>query len=307
MVEIGLMIESQFGLNWPRWQRLLKATEDFGYKYIFLSDHFTIGPPDQDSLDAWVALTYAASHTSRIEIGPMVSPITFRHPSIIAYMAAAVDELSNGRLVFGMGAGWHEREHRQFGIPFYDFPTRFAMLEEALEVVTRLFNGDEPVSFEGEYFSLNRAILLPRPTRPGGPPILIGGSGPKRTLPLAAKYAVEWNGVYINADTYRDRTTRLDRLLEKNGRKPGDVKRSLMHRTIFGKDDAILQANLDGQDADKLRAQGMLVGTPAMLIDQINQYVEVGVQRFMLQWLNLDDIDGLEGIAKEILPHFHSN
>src|SRR5215207_11494208 len=188
MTQIGLMIEGQWGLTWERWRRVLDAAERLGFQRVFRSDHYTIGPPDEESLEAWISLTYAASHTERIEMGTLVSPVTFRHPTMTARMAAQVDDLSGGRLVYGMGAGWHEREHKQFGIPFYDRATRFEMLVDALEITTRLFASDEPVSYQGKHFSLEEAILLPRPQRPGGPSILIGGNGPTKTLPLAAQF-----------------------------------------------------------------------------------------------------------------------
>lgn len=314
MTQIGLMIEGQDGLNWQRWQRLLQATEDLGFQCLFRSDHYTNpSPPDKDSLELWVSLTYAATHTSRIEFGPLVAPVTFRHPTITARMGAAVDDLSGGRLVLGLGAGWQEREHNQFGVPFYDFPTRFAMFEEGLEVTRLLLQEDGPSSFAGEYFPLNDAQLLPRPQRPGGPPILIGGNGPKRTLPLVARYAREWNAVYLPVGLYRERRDQLNELLRAQGRQPGDVKRSLMTGTIFARDEAALEATLAersrraGEEVtfESARDRGMIVGTPSMWVDQIAEYVEAGVERFMLQWLDQDDLDGIEVIARDVLPQFH--
>jgi len=312
MTQIGLMIEGQDGLNWERWDKLLNAAENLGYFGLFRSDHFTNpNPPDKDSLELWVSLTYAATHTQRIEFGQLVSPITFRHPSMMVRMAAAISDLSNGRYIYGLGAGWQEREHTNFGIPFYDFPTRYAMLEDGLEVTSRLLRSDAPVSYDGEHFSLNEAILLPRPTHVL--PILIGGNGPNKTLPMVAKYADEWNAVYATVDLYKERTALLDGYLKENGREPGDVTRSLMNGVYLAKDDANLKTLLDsftarlGETAtvEKVRARGPFIGTPAMIVDQIGEYVQVGVERFMLQWLDQDDIDGLELMARDILPHFH--
>lgn len=307
MTQIGLMIEGQDGLNWERWKRLLKAAEDFGYQCLFRSDHFTnASPPDKDSLELWVSLTYAASHTQRIEFGPLVAPVTFRHPALTVRMAAAVDDLSGGRLILGLGAGWQEREHNHFGIPFYDFPTRYAMFADALEVTTRLLDSDAPVSYTGKHFTLNEAVLLPRPK--SRTPILIGGNGPERTLPLVAQYADEWNAVYLPLETYRERTAQLNRLLEGQGRAPDRVKRSLMTQIIYGKDDAALNAKLAQRapaTRDDLIGRGLIVGTASMIVDQIGQYAEAGVQRFMLQWLDQDNITDLEAIAQQVLPHFH--
>ena len=311
MTHIGIMIEGQDGTNWPRWKRILQAAEDFGYQCVFRSDHFTnMRAPDKDSLELWPALTYAASHTSRIEFGPLVTPITFRHPAVTARMAAAVDDLSEGRLVLGLGAGWQEREHRKFGVPFHEFPTRFDMLEDGLEMVTQLLNSDDPVTYKGKHFSLEEATLLPRPQRAGGPPILIGGRGRKRTMPLTAKYADEWNGLFMPLEEYKELMALLDSLLQENGRKPSDVKRSLMTQVIFGKDDAELNAKLEGRevsDPQGLMKRGFLVGTASALVDQLGTLAEAGVQRFMLQWLDQDDIEGLELIARDVLPHFHEN
>ena len=311
-MHIGIMIEGQMGLTWERWSRILTTAEDLGFQCVFRSDHFTNpNPPDKDSLELWVSLTYAATHTKRIEFGQLVSPITFRHPSMMVRMAAAISDLSNGRYIYGLGAGWQEREHTNFGIPFYDFPTRYAMLEDGLEITKGLLGSDEPVTYDGEHFSLNEAILLPRPQH--DPPILIGGNGPKKTLPMVAKYADEWNAVYATVDLYKERTVLLDDYLKENGREPGDVVRSLMNGLYLAKDAAALQSILDTFSArwdeeatvEKVRARGPFIGTPSMIVDQIGEYVEAGVERFMLQWLDQDDIDGLELMAREILPHFH--
>jgi F420-dependent oxidoreductase-like protein len=308
MTQIGLMIEGQDGLNWTRWGRILQAAEDFGYQCVFRSDHYSNAtPPDLDSLELWVSLTYAASHTKRIEFGSLVAPTTFRHPALTVRMAAAVDDLSGGRLVLGLGAGWNEHEHQQFGVNFYDRPTRFEMLTEALEITTRLLTSEAAVRFQGKHFSLRDAVLLPRPKRPGGPPILIGGNGATKTLGLVVQYAAEWNAVFIPLPTYQERTARLTDLLAERGRDPRSVKRSLMTQVIYGKDDAQMSAKLAarGTTAEDAIARGLLVGTRSALIDQIGAFAAAGVERFMLQWIDQDDIDGLERMARDLLPHFH--
>ncbi|MBZ0319404.1 MAG: LLM class F420-dependent oxidoreductase [Anaerolineae bacterium] len=308
MAQIGIMIEGQHDLNWARWKRLLQAAEDFGYQCVFRSDHFTnANPPDYDSLELWVSLTYAATHTKRIEFGPLVTPVTFRHPSITVRMAAQVDDLSGGRLVMGMGAGWQEREHRLFGVPFYDVPTRFEMLTDALEMTQQLLHSDTPVTFEGKHFSLDEAILLPRPERKGGPPILIGGRGPKRTLPLAAKYADEWNAVFIPLEQFKERNVLLDQLLDERGRSRQSVKRSLMTQVVYEPSDAELSARLAGKPSatELITDRGLIVGTGSAVVDQIGAWVEAGIERFMLQWMDYDNIDDLEKMARDVLPHFH--
>jgi F420-dependent oxidoreductase-like protein len=306
--QIGIMIEGQDGLNWERWRNILKTAEDSGYQCVFRSDHFTNASGEhKDALELWTSLTYAATHTQRIEFGPLVAPVTFRHPSMTVKYASAVDDLSEGRLVLGMGAGWQDREHNIFGIPFYDFPTRYEQLKDALEITKQLFESDEPVTYEGAHFSLDEAILLPRPQRKGGAPILIGGNGPKKTLPLVADYAKEWNAVFADHDTYKARTERLNQLLEERGRKPSDVKRSLMMRVIYGETDARVQEQLDaiGRTKEELQARGLIVGTANEIVEQVGVWVELGVERFMLQWIDQDDIAGLESMAQRVLPHFH--
>lgn len=303
-MEVAIMIEGQDGLNWPRWQRLAQVVEDFGFAGLYRSDHYVNPePPDEDSLELWVSLTWLASQTQRIEFGPLVSPVSFRHPTMTARMAAAVDDLSEGRLRLGVGAGWMEREHRNYGWDLLAVPERMDRFEEGLEVITRLLHyTDEPVNFDGKYYHLEDATLLPRPRRPGGPPIVIGGNGPERTLPLVARYADEWNGVFLTPARYAERNALLDQLLEDEGRRPEEVRRTLMTNLVFGRDEAELERQLDGDSAEELRASGRVVGTPAEVVEQLSRLAEVGVQRVMLQWLELDDIDRLEALAKTVLP-----
>jgi F420-dependent oxidoreductase-like protein len=302
-MHFGIMIEGQNGLNWPRWQRIARAVEDLGFAALHRSDHFTNArPPDLDSLELWISLAWLASHTQRLQFGPLVTPVSFRHPAFTARMARDVDDLSGGRLILGVGAGWQEREHTNFGFDLLDVPQRFQRFEEGLEVITRLLRSDEPVDFEGQFYQLHEAILLPRPTRPSGPPLLIGGNGPQRTLPLVARYADEWNGVYLPPDRFAELNARLDQLLQENGRQTRDVRRSLMTGVVFGRDQAQLAEKLRGRDAAELRDRGVIVGTPTETVDQLGRLAQVGVQKVMLQWLDLDDLDGLKALAREVLP-----
>lgn len=304
MLEVAVMIEGQNGLNWPRWQAMARAVEDLGFVGLYRSDHYTnANPPDKDSLELWVSLTWLASHTERIDFGPLVSPVSFRQPTMTARMASAVDNLSGGRLTLGMGAGWQEREHQNYGWDLLDVTGRMDRFEEGLEVVTRLWSSDDPVDFEGEYYQIQDAILLPRPQRSGTPPILVGGNGPRRTLPLAAKYALEWNGVFLTPDKFADLSSRLDELLVANGRRPEDVRRSLMVGTVFGRDQQALNEKMKhyNHSVSELRERGLVVGAPSAFAEQLGQYGEAGVQRIMLQWLDLDDLDGLEKMAAAVL------
>ena len=303
MLEVAIMIEGQNGLNWPRWQRLAQAVEDLGFAGLYRSDHYTnANPPDLDSLELWVSLTWLASHTHRIAFGPLVTPVSFRHPTMTARMASAVDDLSGGRLTLGLGAGWQEREHSHFGWDLLDVPRRFKRFEEGLRVITRLLASDQPVDFEGEFFRLKEATVLPRPQRPGGPPLLIGGNGLRRTLPLVARYASEWNAVFIPAHNFAQLNKQLDELLTAQARALASVRRSLMTGCYFGRDEAGVQRKLQGRDRSAMRERGVIVGTANEVVEQLGRLAEAGVQGVMLQWLDLDDLDGLEAMAKSVLP-----
>ena len=316
MTQLSIMIEGQNGLTWPLWKDLVREVEMLGFAGLFRSDHFTNGrPPDKDSLEMIVSLTYLADHTERIHFGPLVAPFSFRNPMLLARQAAAIDDLSNGRMILGLGAGWQEREHHLFGLNLGDIPTRTSRFAEGLEIVSRLLNSDEPSTYEGQFYQLREATLLPRPQRSGGPKILIGGNGPKRTLPLAARYASIWNAVMIPPDEFRQRSTLLDNLLREAGRQSGDVRRTMMRPINFGRDKAELERRLRWRanrpeladlslDAviDRLAQEHELVGTPDMIVEQIQTYAAAGVEELMLQWLDIEDIDGLRALAKSVLP-----
>ncbi|MCL4869311.1 MAG: TIGR03560 family F420-dependent LLM class oxidoreductase [Anaerolineae bacterium] len=301
MIEVALMVEGQNGLTWPRWQRLALAVEALGFAGLYRSDHYTnANPPDKESLELWVSLTWLASHTSRIEFGPLVTPVSFRQPTMTARMAAAVDDLSGGRLVLGLGAGWQEREHRNYGWDLLSVAERFHRFSEGLEIINHLLNKAEPLDYAGRYYQLKEAVLRPRPQRPGGPPILIGGNGPKLTLPRAAQFASEWNAVYLSAARFQELSQTLTELLQERGRDPQTVRRSLMTRVEMG-DEAALSAKFPGRSLDELRERGLVLGNADQIVQQLGQLAEAGVQRVMLQWLDLDDLDGLDAFAHKVL------
>lgn len=302
-MDVSIMIEGQEGLTWPRWQRLARAVEELGFYGLFRSDHFVMPEGKyQDALETWVSFAWLASHTQRIAFGPLVSPASFRNPSILAWQASAIDALAGGRLRIGLGAGWNEREHRAFGFDLGDLDTRFARLEDAVHVVRTLTRSTAPASYAGDHHAIEEAYLQPRSPRADGPPIVIGGNGPRRTLPLVATYADEWNAVMLPLDDFQARSERLDGLLAERGREPSSVKRTLMTRGLVGRDEAALHAR-EGQDAiASQRARGAVIGTPNQIVDQLGRYAEGGIQGVQLQWRNLDDIGGLELLASEVLP-----
>lgn len=306
-MDLAIMVEGQNGLTWPRWERIAKAVEGLRVAGLYRSDHFTnASPPDKDSLELWTSLAWLASHTTRIEFGPLCTPTSFRHPTLTARMAAAVDDLSGGRLTLGLGAGWQEREHTAFGFDLLSMRERFVRFEESLEVVTRLLGGEGPVTYSGRYYRLQGAQLFPRPHRPSGPPILVGGNGVRKTLPLAARYAAEWNATFQTPDNFAQLTRRMDDLLERSHRRPSSVRRSLMTGLIFGADDAEVQRKVAqrGQTVPVLRGRGVVVGTPSEVVDQLGALQGAGVQRVMLQWLDLDDLDGLQAFGQSVISVF---
>src|SRR6185369_2928097 len=254
MLEIAIMIEGQNGLTWSRWQKIVRLVEELGFVGLYRSDHFTnSNGTDLESLELWTSLTWLACNSSRIEFGPLVTPFSFRHPAFTARMASAVDDLANGRLTLGLGAGWQEREHQLYGFDLLDVPARFDRFEEGLQVVTQLLKSDSAVSFDGNYFHLREATLLPRPQRPGGPRILIGGNGPKRTPELIARYADEWNAVYVSREKLSKANAHLDDVLKQYKRDPKSVRRSMMTGCVFGSTDSSLNEKLRGRDPGKLR------------------------------------------------------
>ena len=304
MLEIAVMIEGQNGLTWPRWQAIAQLVEETGFVGLFRSDHFTNRePPDIDSLELWTSLTWLASHTKRIEFGPLVTPFSFRHPVHTARLASAVDDLSNGRLVLGLGAGWNEREHELFGFDLLDVDARFDRFQEGMEVVTRLLQSDAPVVFDGRYYQLRGATLLPHPQRPGGPRILIGGNGTKRTLTYVVRYAREWNCVSLTPEEFMRSNQRLNEMLSGAGREPASVRRSMMTGCVFGKDESLTKrkAELYGRSVEELRQRGNVAGSLTAIREQLHTLEQAGLQRIMLQWLDLEDLESLRVLAEGIL------
>jgi F420-dependent oxidoreductase-like protein len=315
MVALSIMIEGQNGLSWPRWKHVVREVEDLGFAGLFRSDDFKhVQPPDDESLELIVSLAYLADHTSRLHFGSLVAPVSFRDPALLARQAVALDDLSGGRLILGVGAGWQEREHHLFGYTLGDMPTRMARLEEGLEVITRLLRSEEPVTYEGRFFHLRGAALLPRPVRSGGPPILIGGNSSKYTLPLVARYADLWNANFLTPAAFQKRSATLDQLLRAAGRNPGDVQRSVMLGLFFAGDMSVLERQMRetpgwaGQSLESfieaLKASATAIaGTPEMILEQLHAYEQAGAQEVMLQWLDLEDMEGPRAFAASVLPH----
>ncbi len=302
-MELAINVEAQNGLNWKNWKRIVTAAEELGFAAVFRSDHLASfeGPPDLDALECWVSLTWLAGNTKRIQFGPLVTPVTFRHPGMIARMAANLDDLSGGRLILGVGTGWAQREHDMWGYRLGDLQTRFERYEEGLELVYRLFKDDRPVNFHGTYFQVTDAMILPRPARMGGPDLLVGGSGGKKTLALAAQYADEWNAILMPVAKAKELSSRLNDALGKVNRRPESIRRSIMLNVITGRTDAELKQKMSGRTDEEWRSIGV-VGTPNAVVEQLMAYAEAGMYRVVAQMNDLDDMDFLEILGTQVIP-----
>jgi len=310
-ISVCLMIEGQEGLTWDRWRRLARAAEDGGFEALFRSDHLTglFGDPKRASLDTWASLTWLASNTSRIRFGPLVCPLTFHHPALLAKRAAAVAELSGGRLDLGIGAGWHEGEHAMFGIPFPSLKERMDRFECGARAIRALWQG-HPVTLEQPYYPLREAESYPLP--PGGrAPLIIGGRGEQRALRVVAACADEWNTTRITRDDYPAKRAVLERHCRAVGREPSLIRRSLMVPYIVGRDARDRDARLanarrifprvpDNEAA--WRAAGFLFGAPRELVEELRAWEKLGVTRVMLQTLDMDDAAAIELLAREVVP-----
>ena len=192
-MKLGVMIEGQEGVTWDLWRQLTAKVEALGFESLWRSDHFmSLEDSSRDAIETWAALTLTAAETTRLRFGPLVCPMTFRHPSLLARMAASVDVLSGGRLVLGLGAGWNEHEHRAFGLPFPPLTERIDRLEEGIEVILRLL-GDGPAHFNGRHYQLNGSNPCPKPVQKPRIPLIIGTTGAGRMLRVVARYADEWD------------------------------------------------------------------------------------------------------------------
>jgi F420-dependent oxidoreductase-like protein len=317
LAKLGIMIEGQQGVTWDHWTYLIDKAEDLGFESLWRSDHLLSlsGGTDSEVLAFWPSLTVAATRSRRILFGQLVSPITFRDPMNLARNAVGLDLLSEGRFVLGVGAGWNEREHVAFGIPFPPVGQRMDMLDEAIQVIKLLWTG-EPVSFAGKHFRLQDAQARPTPSRPSGVPLIVAGKGEKRLLRIVAKYADEWNYTGQMGETYRDKMDVVAKHCAAEQRDPASLKRSWMGGHLIARDseelrrrserarahDARLQGFSVEEVPNQLRERGLLVGTPDEIVAEIKAREAMGVERFMLQTLDLDDLGVLDTIAREILP-----
>jgi F420-dependent oxidoreductase-like protein len=310
------MIEGQEGVTWEQWQALAAACEEHGFEGLFRSDHYVsvMDDPERGSLDAWTTLGALAAVTSRIRLGTLVSPATFRHPSVLAKSAVTVDRISGGRVELGIGAGWHEAEHRAFGFPFAPLRTRMDVMAEQIEIVARSF-ADAPFSFSGEHYELERLDARPKPVQRPRLPIIVGGSGGRRSVALAARWADEYNTFNASVEDLRRRRAAFADAWREEGRDPDAFRFSAMVILLVGTDQAELRDRVERLAAwegrspsdvlEDLRSAGV-VGTVDEVAERLGELEAAGVQRVMLQHLLHDDLDAVELIGRELIPRLRS-
>ena len=302
-MDLRIFTEPQQGATYDDLLRVARASEDLGFDAFFRSDHLQrIGPgdPRPGPTDSWVTLGALARDTSRIRLGTLVTSATFRLPGPLAIAVAQVDAMSNGRVEFGIGAGWNEPERRSYGVPFPDTRERFDRLAEQLAILEGLWRTAPGATFthEGKYYSLFESPALPKPVQSPRPPIIIGGKGKRRTPQLVARYADEFNAPF---ETLASTETIFERIRAAVGGRT--LRYSAAQTVAIGRDDREVARRADaiGEDLNGLRVGG-LAGTPAQVVDKIGQFAQLGADRLYLQVLDLADLDHLELIATAVAP-----
>ena len=313
-MRVCLMIEGQEGVTWDDWVRLARLTEGHGLEGLFRSDHYTaIIRADADAHDAWATLAGLAAITERIRLGTLVSPATFRHPSVLARMAVTVDHISGGRVEVGLGSGWYEREHLAHGFPFPDPRRRFELFAEQVEIVVRSWT-EERFDHDGPAYRLRGQLALPRPVQQPHPPLLLGsGNVRPRFAALAARYATEVNTLGAPVAELRERKAALERACAEVGRDPATLGFSVMTSCFVGED----RAEAVGRIARFLDLRGAAVDAGAMFAERAEQWLagsidevaerfeelrRAGVTRVFLQHLNPADDALVALVGERLLP-----
>ncbi|CAN5578736.1 LLM class F420-dependent oxidoreductase [soil metagenome] len=293
-MRFALMTEPQQGYSYEDVLAMARAAETAGLETFFRSDHYLSFPGEAGlpTTDAWTTLAGLARETSRIGLGSMVSPVTFRLPGVLAKIAATVDEMSGGRIELGVGAGWNEAEHAQLGIPYPDAPGRMDRLEEELRILRGLWDEPDGWSFEGRHYQVREALFRPRGRRPN---LIVGGTGKPRSIRLGATYADEYNISSSAPAEVRDINARLDAACEKVDRDPATLRRSVMSGALVGRDAADFEARLEaqmtifggrskaGESWLAERRERWILGTPDAARERIGQFEAAGVDRLLFQ------------------------
>lgn len=308
------MLEGQEGVTWPRWLAVAQACERLGFEGLFTSDHYlsVSGAAERGSNDAWTILSALAARTERIRLGTLVSPVTFRHPAVLAKVATTVDRISGGRVDLGIGAGWWEEEHRTHGFPFPPVDERMEMLEEQIEIVHELLSKDR-FTFEARHYALEDCAFAFKPVQRPHPPIIVGGKGGPRMARLVARWADEFNTVGGTPDEVRERFGRVRDAVDAGGRAQSSVTTSLMTWVYVGADRDELRARVERARSLDPKAgpfdayledisKDCIVGTPEPAAERISEYAAAGVQRIVLNHELFDDLEMIEMLAAEVFP-----
>jgi F420-dependent oxidoreductase-like protein len=310
-VDLCLMIEGQEGVTWPQWVALAGACEEHGIPALMRSDHYLNldgQHPERGSLDAWGTITALAAVTTKLRLGSLVSPATFRHPSNLAKLVTTADHVSNGRVELGLGAGWHEREHQAHGFPFADMRTRMDVLEEQLQIVFGNW-GEGPFDFDGRHYALNQLGAQPKPIQRPHPPLIMGGIAGPRSAALAARFADEYNTPFPTLADVRQRRARISEACERAHRDP--IRFSIMTTVIVGTDSTEVRerirrvAEIRGDDPEAVFRSpppSWVSGTVAEATEQLLELREAGVDRVMCQHLAHDDLEFIALLGDELAP-----
>jgi F420-dependent oxidoreductase-like protein len=295
IMRLCVFIEPQHGASYEDQLAVARRAEECGFDGFFRSDHFvTMGAFSglPGPTDSWVTLGALARETSTIRLGTLVTSATFRLPGPLAIAVAQVDRMSGGRVDFGLGSGWFEAEHTAYGIPFPSLGERFERLEEQLEIITGLWAADKPYSFTGRHYTLVDSPALPKPVQ-DPVYVIVGGTGPRRTPALAARFAAEYNVPFASLAKTRECFDRVRALVDR------PIVLSMAQTVAVGRDAAEVGRRAE---AAALTPGKGLVGTPGELVDQLGQFGAAGATRAFLQILDLSDLDHLDLIAAEVLP-----
>jgi F420-dependent oxidoreductase-like protein len=307
------MVEGQEDVTWDDWVALAHACEENGLEGLFRSDHYAsvFGVFTRGALDAWSTLAALAASTERIRLGSLVSPATFRHPSVLAKAVVTADHVSGGRVELGMGAGWNEPEHAMYGFSFQEQSVRLERFAEQVEIVHRQWTEDT-FDFEGRHYRLEACRALPKPVQDPHPPLIVGGSAGRATVAPAVRWADEYNTLFASVETLAERRRKLDQACERAGRDPATLRFSLMTTCIVGADQAELReralrvAAVSGREADsdallaEYRETGV-VGTVDEAVEKLRELEDAGVERTFLQHLDHHDLEMVELIGREIV------
>jgi F420-dependent oxidoreductase-like protein len=308
-VRLRIFTEPQQGATYDQILAVAQLTEELGFDAFFRSDHYLRigeGPLGVGSTDAWITLAALGRETRRIRLGTLVTPVTFRLPGPLAIQVAQADAMSGGRVELGLGAGWYDREHAAFGMPFPSTSDRFEMLEEQLAIVDGMWTtpAGETFTFAGRHYQLDASPALPKPAQRPRPPIILGGWGTKRTPRLAARFADEFNVPFPPASYFREACDHVRGACEKIDRDPASMRYTAALVVCVGRDEAefVRRAAAIGHDPDALRANAV-GGLPGEAVERINEFAAAGAETVYLQVLDLDDHDHLRLIASDVAPH----